>query len=103
MSANDEAPYGHKTQRIPALAELDILWITAGLGCDGDTISILERADRPAGIVLRVLDQQYLDGVAVPNVALGRLLAGSDPQELGTFLHGVFSSSSAWCLSFPFK
>src|SRR5437763_15521384 len=24
----------------PAVAELDILWITAGLSCDGDTIAI---------------------------------------------------------------
>src|SRR6516164_2822563 len=26
--------------RPPAIAELDILWITAGLSCDGDTVSI---------------------------------------------------------------
>ena len=24
----------------PALEELDVLWLTAGLGCDGDTISV---------------------------------------------------------------
>src|SRR5437763_6615510 len=24
----------------PALEELDVLWLTAGLGCDGDTISM---------------------------------------------------------------
>jgi hydrogenase small subunit len=34
------APYGRKTQRPPAVREIDILWITAGLGCDGDTISV---------------------------------------------------------------
>jgi hydrogenase small subunit len=34
------APHGRTTQRAPAVAEIDILWITAGLGCDGDTISI---------------------------------------------------------------
>ncbi|MCI0465279.1 MAG: hypothetical protein L0Z62_50800 [Gemmataceae bacterium] len=33
-------PYGRKTQRPPAVEEVHILWITAGLGCDGDTISI---------------------------------------------------------------
>jgi hydrogenase small subunit len=33
-------PYGRKTQRPPALAEIHILWLTAGLGCDGDTVSI---------------------------------------------------------------
>ncbi|CAN5804318.1 hypothetical protein BH20PSE1_BH20PSE1_04690 [soil metagenome] len=34
------APYGCKTQRPPALKEVHILWITAGLGCDGDSVSI---------------------------------------------------------------
>lgn len=34
------APYGRVTQRPPAVKEVHILWITAGLGCDGDTISI---------------------------------------------------------------
>jgi hydrogenase small subunit len=33
-------PHGRTTQFQPAIPELDILWITAGLGCDGDTISI---------------------------------------------------------------
>jgi hydrogenase small subunit len=33
-------PYGRKTQRAPAVKEVHILWITAGLGCDGDTVSI---------------------------------------------------------------
>ena len=40
-------PYGHKTQRTPAIRKLDILWITAGLGCDGDTVSITA-ATQPA-------------------------------------------------------
>ena len=34
------SPYGRKTQTDPAVAEIDVLWITAGLGCDGDTVSI---------------------------------------------------------------
>jgi hydrogenase small subunit len=34
------APYGRKTQHTPAIAEVHILWITAGLGCDGDSVSI---------------------------------------------------------------
>ncbi len=33
-------PYGHKTQRPSPVAEVHILWITAGLGCDGDSVSI---------------------------------------------------------------
>src|ERR1700719_2242716 len=33
-------PYGRKTQRDPAIKQIDILWITAGLSCDGDSVSI---------------------------------------------------------------
>ncbi|HLK54446.1 MAG TPA: hydrogenase expression protein HypE, partial [Candidatus Angelobacter sp.] len=35
-----EALYGQKTQKAPAVAEVHIVWITAGLGCDGDSVSI---------------------------------------------------------------
>ncbi len=40
-------PYGRKTQSEPAVPEIDVLWITAGLGCDGDTIAITA-ATRPS-------------------------------------------------------
>jgi hydrogenase small subunit len=33
-------PYGSKTQKPPKVKEIHILWITAGLGCDGDSVSI---------------------------------------------------------------
>jgi len=33
-------PYGRKTQRPSPVKEVHILWITAGLGCDGDSVSI---------------------------------------------------------------
>ena len=33
-------PYGRSTQKQPAVAEIHIIWITAGLGCDGDSVSI---------------------------------------------------------------
>ncbi len=32
--------HGRKTQREPAIREMHILWLTAGLGCDGDTIAV---------------------------------------------------------------
>jgi hydrogenase small subunit len=35
-----DVPYGRKTQREPAVKEIHVLWITAGLGCDGDSVSI---------------------------------------------------------------
>ena len=40
-------PYGRKTQRAPAVAEVDVLWITAGLSCDGDSIAVTS-ATQPA-------------------------------------------------------
>jgi hydrogenase small subunit len=38
-------PYGRKTQHAPKLAEVHVLWITAGLGCDGDSVSITAASD----------------------------------------------------------
>lgn len=40
MTTDEAAPYGRTTQKPPAVAEVHVLWITAGLGCDGDTVSI---------------------------------------------------------------
>src|SRR5262245_56975490 len=34
------ASYGRRTQRGPAIPELHVLWLTAGLSCDGDTVAI---------------------------------------------------------------
>jgi hydrogenase small subunit len=33
-------PYGRVTQRKPAVSDVHILWLTAGLSCDGDSVSI---------------------------------------------------------------
>lgn len=38
--AAETAPYGRVTQKPSPVAEVHILWITAGLGCDGDSVSI---------------------------------------------------------------
>jgi hydrogenase small subunit len=38
--ATETVPYGRKTQHEPAVSDVHILWITAGLGCDGDSVSI---------------------------------------------------------------
>lgn len=40
MAEQPSAPYGRKTQHTPAVKEVHIIWITAGLGCDGDSVSI---------------------------------------------------------------
>src|ERR1700726_2506459 len=38
--ATDTVPYGRKTQRDSPVSDLHVVWITAGLGCDGDSVSI---------------------------------------------------------------
>ncbi len=38
--ATETVPYGRSTQHDPAVGEVNILWLTAGLSCDGDTVSI---------------------------------------------------------------
>ena len=38
--AAETVPYGRVTQKPSPVAEVHILWITAGLGCDGDSVSI---------------------------------------------------------------
>jgi hydrogenase small subunit len=38
--AAESVPYGRVTQREPAVAEVHVVWMTAGLGCDGDSVSI---------------------------------------------------------------
>src|SRR6202050_588803 len=38
--APEAVPYGRKTQKPPAVAEVHVVWITAGLGCDGDSVSV---------------------------------------------------------------
>src|SRR6202050_2534929 len=35
-----DVPYGRKTQRAPAVSDIHVVWIPAGLGCDGDSVSI---------------------------------------------------------------
>src|SRR5690242_3243853 len=45
--AAESAPYGRKTQRPPAVKEVHVLWITAGLGCDGDSVSVTA-AEQPS-------------------------------------------------------
>ena len=33
-------PYGRRTQKAPAAKEVHIVWLTAGLSCDGDSVSV---------------------------------------------------------------
>ncbi len=40
MTAQAAVPHGRSTQKAPPVAEVHIIWITAGLGCDGDSVSI---------------------------------------------------------------
>ena len=47
--ATETVPYGRVTQKAPAVAEVHIVWITAGLDCDGASGDWQSGADRVAG------------------------------------------------------
>src|SRR6202041_1493173 len=36
----EAAPYGRTTQKNSPVSDVHIVWMTAGLGCDGDSVSI---------------------------------------------------------------
>src|SRR5690349_1473822 len=36
----EAVPYGRKTQRPSPVPEIHIVWMTSGLGCDGDSVSV---------------------------------------------------------------
>lgn len=40
MAESNGAFYGSKIQKEPAVKEVHVLWITAGLSCDGDSVSV---------------------------------------------------------------
>jgi hydrogenase small subunit len=71
-----------KTQRLPAVADIDVVWITAGLSCDGDTIAITA-ATQPSL-------EDILLGV-IPGLPIVRLhnpvLAYENAEEFLRFLH----------------
>src|SRR5712672_582612 len=53
-----------KTARVDPIREIDVLWITAGLGCDGDTIA-MTAATQPT------LEEVLLGGIpGIPKVRL---------------------------------
>jgi len=37
---SDKVPYGRSTQRPSPVRDVHIVWMTAGLGCDGDSVSV---------------------------------------------------------------
>src|SRR5947207_5490702 len=47
MAEPPVAPSKQRTQREPAVKEVHVLWITAGLSCDGDTVSVTA-AEQPS-------------------------------------------------------
>src|SRR5205807_4355366 len=75
-------PYGRKTQRAPAIPEIHILWITAGLGCDGDTIS-MTAATQPS------IEELVLGAIpGLPKVHLHNpVLAYENGDEFMRFFH----------------
>ena len=78
------APYGRKTQRAPAVPEIHIVWMTAGLGCDGDSVSITA-ATQPS------IEDVVLG--AIPGLPKVHIVAGTDH---GYRAHSVFLGPGYW-------
>ena len=76
-------PYGRSTQKAPAVKEVHILWITAGLGCDGDSVSITA-ATQPS-------IEDVLLG-AIPGLAKGASAQSRAGLRSRRRLHEVFLS-----------
>ena len=36
----EAVPYGRSTQKSPVTPEIHVVWMTSGLGCDGDSVSV---------------------------------------------------------------
>ena len=36
----DDVPYGRSTQRPSPVSDIHVIWMTSGLSCDGDSVSI---------------------------------------------------------------
>jgi hydrogenase small subunit len=47
LMAADAAPYGRVTQKKSPVSDIHIIWMTAGLSCDGDSVSITA-AEQPS-------------------------------------------------------
>jgi hypothetical protein len=73
--AETTAPYGRRTQRAPAVKEVRVVRITAGLGCDGDSVSIAA-ATQPS------LENVILGAIpGLPKVHPHDFMKGKDPRD----------------------
>ena len=80
--AAETVPYGRVTQRASPVPEVHILWLTAGLGCDGDSVSITA-ATQPS------IEDVLLGAIpGLPKVHLHNpVLAYENGEEFLNFFH----------------
>jgi hydrogenase small subunit len=86
-------PYGHRTQRPPDVPDLDVLWLTAGLSCDGDTVSITAATQPSLEDVL---------GGALPGLPRVRLHNAVLAYEVGDRYLGAWHAAAEGRLGRPF-
>jgi hydrogenase small subunit len=72
------------------ISELDVLWITAGLGCDGDTIA-MTAATQPS------IEDILLEAIPwIPKVVLHNpFLAAENGDEFMAFFHQAAETNQA--------
>ena len=60
-------PYGMKTQRPPAVKEVHVIWMTTGLSCDGDSVSITAASQpsvmRIGNALVQITSQQNSENI----------------------------------------
>src|ERR1043165_1723879 len=45
MPQQQNVPYGRRTQKVPRISEVHVLWLNDGMSCDGDSVSITAASD----------------------------------------------------------
>jgi hydrogenase small subunit len=76
-----DAPHSPEIESVQPIKEIDVLWITAGLGCDGDSIA-MTAATQPS------LEDIILGGIpGIPKVNFHHPLLA---YETGRTLHEAF-------------
>ena len=76
-----DAPHSLEIESVQPIKEIDVLWITAGLGCDGDSIA-MTAATQPS------LEDIILGGIpGIPKVNFHHPLLA---YETGRTLHEAF-------------
>ncbi len=80
----EAVPYGRKTQHTPAVSDIHVVWMSEGMSCDGDSVSV-------TAATLPSLEDVILGSIpGLPKVHLhNKVLAYENGSEFMNFLYGA--------------